>query len=95
MQVIWSKKAEITFEVIVNYIEAKFGKKSTLKFILKVDEIVVSIQKHPLQYQASPNFFNVRKAVVSKQCTLFYEVNKTDIHLLYFWDNRKEPMEKS
>ena len=40
MQVIWSKKAEITFEVIVNYIEAKFGKKSTLKFILKVDEIV-------------------------------------------------------
>lgn len=93
MQVIWSKKADITFGVIIDNIEAKFGKKSALKFILEVDNTVVSIQKQPFQYKSSVNFFNVRKATISKQCSLFYEVNKTDIHLLYFWDNRQEPIE--
>jgi plasmid stabilization system protein ParE len=93
MEVIWSKNADATFEVIVDYIEAKFGKKSALKFILKVNSIVISIQKQPLQFKASSKFLNVRKATINKQCSLFYEINKTDIHLLYFWNNRQNPID--
>jgi len=93
MQVIWSKKADITFQVIVDYIEAKFGKNAALKFIIKVNRIVISIQKQPLQYKASTSFFNVRKATINKQCSLYYEVNSSTIQLLYFWDNRQNPTE--
>jgi hypothetical protein len=93
MKVIWAKNADITFEVILNTIEEKFGKKSALKFILLVNEIVLSIKKQPLQYKASSKFNNVRKATINKQCSLFYEINKTDIYLLYFWDNRQKPID--
>lgn len=34
----------------------------------------------------------VRKATISKQCSLFYEINKETIQLSYFGDNRQEPM---
>jgi plasmid stabilization system protein ParE len=93
MQLIWSKKADITFGVILDTIEAKFGKRVALKFILKVNTVVTSIKKQPLQFKASSKFLNVRKATINKQCSLFYEINKTDIHLLYFWDNRQEPID--
>ncbi len=93
MEVVWSKKADITFQVIVDYIQAKFGKRAALKFILKVNDIVASIQKQPLQFKASPLFFNIRKATINKQCSLYYEVNSTTIQLLYFWDNRQNPID--
>jgi plasmid stabilization system protein ParE len=93
MQVIWSKNADVTFEIIADYIEAKFGKKVAFKFVLKVDAIILSIQNQPLQFKASSKFLNVRKATINRQCSLFYEINKTDIHLLYFWNNRQNPID--
>ena len=92
MKVVWSENAETTFDLIVNYIEAKFGILSAKKFIRKVDSVIHSISKQPYIYKSS-NFNNkVRKATISKQCSLFYEINKETIQLSYFWDNRQEPM---
>jgi plasmid stabilization system protein ParE len=92
MKVIWSENAETTFDVIVLYIEAKFGVLSAKKFIRKVDAVIQSISNQPYIYKSS-NFNNkVRKATISKQCSLFYEINKETIQLSYFWDNRQEPI---
>ncbi|QBN18532.1 type II toxin-antitoxin system RelE/ParE family toxin [Flavobacterium nackdongense] len=92
MKVIWSENAETTFDVIVLYIEAKFGVLPAKKFIRKVDSVIQSISNQPYIYKSS-NFNNkVRKATISKQCSLFYEINKETIQLSYFWDNRQEPM---
>ncbi|WP_269240330.1 type II toxin-antitoxin system RelE/ParE family toxin [Flavobacterium limnophilum] len=92
MKVVWSENAETTFDVIVLYIEAKFGVISAKKFIRKVDSVIHSISKQPYIYKSS-NFNNkVRKATITKQCSLFYEINKETIQLSYFWDNRQEPM---
>lgn len=35
---------------------------------------------------------NVRVATLNKQCSLFYKVTETTIVLLFFWDNRQEPI---
>lgn len=92
MKVVWSENAETTFDVIVLYIEAKFGVISAKKFIAKVDSVIHSISNQPYIYKSS-NFNNkVRKATITKQCSLFYEINKETIQLSYFWDNRQEPM---
>ena len=92
MKVVWSENAETTFDVIVLYIEAKFGVISAKKFIRKVDFVIHSISKQPYIYKSS-NFNNkVRKATITKQCSLFYEINKETIQLSYFWNNRQEPM---
>lgn len=47
---------------------------------------------NPLMFKASAIDENVRIALITKQCSLFYRVTETAIHLLYFWDNRREPL---
>lgn len=89
---IWSENAEISFDKIVLYIEAKYGVVSAEKFIRKVDSVIHSISKQPYIYKSS-NFNNQhRKATITKQCSLIYEINKENILLSYFWDNRQEPL---
>lgn len=93
MEIIWSKNSEITFDVITKTIDTNFGRKSAKKFISKVDSIIKIIQKHPQIYKSFFDFENVRKAAVNKQCSFIYEINKTNITILYFWDNRQKPLD--
>jgi plasmid stabilization system protein ParE len=92
MKVVWSENAEITFDVIVLFIEAEYGVLSTKKFIAKVDSVINSISIQPYIYKSSSYSGHVRKATISKQCSLFYEINKETIQLSYFWDNRQDQM---
>ena len=92
MKVVWSENAETTFDLIVLYIESKFGVLSAKKFISKVDSVIHSISSQPYIYKSSNLSNKVRKATITKQCSMFYEINKETIHLSYFWDNRQKPM---
>jgi plasmid stabilization system protein ParE len=92
MKVVWSENAETTFDLIVLYIEVKFDVLSAKKFIAKVDSVIHTISNQPYIYKSSNFNTKVRKATITKQCTLFYEINKKTIQLSYFWDNRREPM---
>lgn len=93
MEIIWSKNAVITFDEIVSQIDAKFGKNEALSFALKVDSISTLIKNQPYLFKQYSDFESIRKAVIHKNCSLFYEVNKVSIQLLYFWDNRQNPIE--
>jgi len=35
---------------------------------------------------------SVRKGFISKQTSFFYEIHENEIIILFFWDNRQEPM---
>lgn len=89
---VWSENAETTFDIIVLYIESEFGIISAKKFITKVDSVIHSISIQPYIYKSSSFNNKVRKASISKQCSLFYEINQEAIQLSYFWDNRQDPM---
>jgi plasmid stabilization system protein ParE len=92
MKVIWSENAEITFDIIVLYIEAKFGLISAKNFISKVDAVIYAISNQPYIYKSSNFNDKVRKATITRQCSLFYEINNENIQLSYFWDNRQKPI---
>jgi len=93
MQIIWSKNAQITFDAIVVYLENSFGKNVAKKFIAKADSSIQVIATFPNLYRAISLKQNVRKATISKVCSLYYEVNIDSIVILYFWDNRQEPID--
>jgi plasmid stabilization system protein ParE len=76
MKVVWSDNAVATFDLIVLYIEAKFGFLSAKKFVKKVDDVIYSISNQPYIFKSSNFNEKVRKATITKQCYLFYEVNK-------------------
>ncbi|MBD1363363.1 type II toxin-antitoxin system RelE/ParE family toxin [Mucilaginibacter sp. ZT4R22] len=87
----WSDDAKETFDVIVLIIENKWSTRQAGVFIKRVRRVLQMIAMHPEMYKASISA-DVRQAVISKQTSMFYKVEERSIIVLYFWDNRQEPL---
>jgi len=92
LKILSTPNSDETFIAIYDFIEVRFGKKAADKFLNKTEVVVELIAEHPLMYKATSIDDNVRMAVISKQTSLFYRVTETSIHLLYFWDNRRDQL---
>ncbi|MES2112954.1 MAG: hypothetical protein V4577_29665 [Bacteroidota bacterium] len=46
----------------------------------------------PYMFKASSIDEHVRIAFITKQTSQFYMITDESIHLLFFWDNRQEPI---
>jgi plasmid stabilization system protein ParE len=91
LAIMWTPEAEQTFEATFNQIEAKWGSASAKKFVQTANRIVATISTQPYMFIASYTT-NVRRATVTKQTSMFYEVHTAHITILFFWDNRQEPL---
>lgn len=92
LSVYYTPRSKETLASTYQFILEKFGVASANKFLLKSEKIVTLIAEHPLMFKASDIDQNVRVALINKRCSLFYRVTDIAIHLLFFWDNRQEPL---
>jgi plasmid stabilization system protein ParE len=87
----WTEEAHETFDGIVLTIDNKWGVKQAGLFVKRVQQILTLIADQPYLFKASITH-DVRQAIISKQTSMFYEVKETSISILFFWNNRQEPM---
>ena len=85
-------RAKETFKSVYNFIRNQFGSHAADKFAFKTEKIIWLIAENPLMHKASPIDENVRIGLITKQTSIFYRITGTSIHLLFFWDNRQEPV---
>lgn len=90
--VIFSDEADDTFESIGEQIMAKWSEKELKEFRRRAYKVTEIISKFPLIFQAVNKAQTVRKAFVHKNCSMFYRVGDTYIEVLFFWDNRQDPI---
>jgi hypothetical protein len=83
-------EAEITYAMVIEYLEENWTIKEINNFIDRTDEVVSFIAQNPKQYLYSKKK-KVYRAVVTKQISLYYRVNLNKIELLIFWDTRQNP----
>lgn len=88
----WTPEAEKTFFDIVSYLENNWSEKEVQKFVRKSHEIINNINQFPKMCRPI-GVEGIRRAVISKQNSLFYITDEEDgvVLLLTFWDNRKDP----
>ncbi|MBE7179457.1 MAG: type II toxin-antitoxin system RelE/ParE family toxin [Mucilaginibacter polytrichastri] len=91
IEVRWTTEAEITFDQIVSYILEHWGENARQKFISHTEEVLSVLITQPEMYGRA-GIGNVRRAVITKQTSLFYDLQNNFIVLLYFWDNRQDPL---
>jgi plasmid stabilization system protein ParE len=91
LQVIWAPEAEETFDAIHTHILNNWGAQSSANFIRKTKKLLKSISVMPHMFPQT-KIPNIRKAVIVPKSSLFYEVHEDHIGLLFFWDNRQEPI---
>lgn len=94
MKIIWSKKAKYNFDNIQNYLEHYWSSLISKKFIKDVMHITKLLEKNP-QLGKYRSDLECREIVISKQITLYYEVEEDFITLIAFWNNRQQPIEIS
>ena len=91
-EVVYTDTYKITLIAVINYVENNYGASSAGKLLDRIDRIVKKIIINPNLYQAIPVDTRYRRAVISRQSSLVYEVTATKIILLYIFDNRQDPV---
>jgi plasmid stabilization system protein ParE len=92
LPVLYTPRSKETLTSVYNFICIKFGLRTADKFLLKAAKTISLIATQPFMFKSSTIDENIRVGFVNKQCSLFYRVTDTSIHLLFFWDNRQEPI---
>jgi plasmid stabilization system protein ParE len=95
MEIVWTEKADETFDEIADWIEERFTQKEVDTFVLTTYEVLDNIEEFPKSYPMSKTLKRVRKAVIHPHSSLYYRIRKREIELLFFWDNRRNPEDKA
>lgn len=90
MNIVWSDEAAEDYHQNIDYLLAEWSEKSAAEFIEDVASILELLKTQPKLYPLTDSP-SVRKAVIRKQITLFYKIEKQNIHLIRFWNNRQNP----
>ena len=91
LKIQWTKKAEKSFDKIVEYLEEEWSEASAKKFVRKTNKLLSRIAENPEICPAIEDKEEVRKGVVTMQTSVFYRVKDNLIQLIIFWDNRQDP----
>lgn len=87
----WSSYANNDLSKLLEYLENRWNKKVSSKFILKLDFCINLIHKNPIQFPVFNKEFQIRKCVVTKQNTLYYRETNSRIEILRLYDSRQNP----
>ena len=90
LEIYYTPRAKETLISVYQFIFKKFGRGAADKFLVKAEKTISLLPKQPFMFKASTIDNNVRVGLITRQCSIFYQVTEDSIHLLFFWDNRQE-----
>jgi plasmid stabilization system protein ParE len=90
--IVFSLTAIETFDAIKSQIAERFGSKIVADFEERTLKVLDTISLSPEIFQSIKQASNIRKGFIHKNCSIFYELKSTQIEVLFFWDNRQEPI---
>ncbi len=86
----WSAQAKADYDENLDYLDREWSLEQVLTFTDKVTECLELISQAPELFPET-EIKGIRKAVIVNQVTLFYQVSGTNIYLIRFWNNFKDP----
>jgi len=90
MEIIWSDDAKLDYDENIEYLLKEWSEKSAANFIKEVETVLKLLKKNPNLFPKS-NYKSIRRAVIRKQITLFYQKKESSILLVRFWNTLKNP----
>ena len=87
-KLLWTEEAVKNLEEILNYLEANWSEKVIFNFRAKLSKQLDLICRNPLIFPQSLHCSRLRKAVLSRQTTIFYEIKGHQIYIAYLFSNK-------
>lgn len=63
-----------------------------ISFTLEAEETNSALSKQLEQRWGKQETTEIRKCIIHKDCSMFYRIYDTQIIIIFFWDNRQDPM---
>jgi plasmid stabilization system protein ParE len=89
----WTDEAISNLESILDYLKNSWTQREINNFKKKLSKQIDLIEKNPKLFPVSRYNSRLRKAVLSKQTIIFYELSGQVIYLVYLF-NTKQSVEK-
>jgi plasmid stabilization system protein ParE len=89
-KIFWTNEAINNLEEILDYLIKYWSQKEVDNFKKSLSKQIHLIQRFPKVFPVSDYNPKLRKAVLSKQTTLFYEVNDHIIYLVFLFVNYQD-----
>lgn len=89
-KIFWTDEAINNLEEILAYLKSRWSEREIESFKKRLSKQISLIEQNPKLFPVSHFNPRLRKAVLSKQTTIFYEVYGQTIYLLYLFNNRKD-----
>lgn len=91
MNVKWTRKADQSFNRIVDYLLDVWTVEIATNFVDIVDHTIKLIVKNPEMFKVSQYDNISREAFITKHTTMFYRILDDSIEIEYFWGNFDDP----
>jgi len=86
-----SRTAARKLEILLKYLEEEWSEKVKQNFIVKLDNSLKQISKHPLSCERTQIKPDLHRCLVSKQTTLYYIFDTKRVYVVTIFDNRMNP----
>ncbi len=90
-RVLWSSRAIKDLENIIHYHETNWSEKEVRNFKLKLEKAISLISTRPKFFRLTNFRKNLRRCVLSKQTTIYYQEIEMTIYIVSLFDNRRSP----
>ena len=85
----WTKTASRNYDNVVAYLRDEFSERSVEKFTVKLLTKIETLQTMPTLGKVHKG--NVRRLIIVKQCSVFYDIREDFIAIINVFDNRQNP----
>jgi plasmid stabilization system protein ParE len=90
-KIVWSDEALKNLKGIIEYLENRWTTREIKKFSQLLDKQLSLIKENPHLFAESKLLNGLRKAVLSKQTTIYYRIENTEVRIISLFDNRQNP----
>lgn len=90
-KIIWSPRAQRSFDSLVSFLEKKWEKKVIQNLFEEVHEVLIHISRNPEIYPICSTQKILRKCVIKRRTLMLYRVIHNNIEIVVFADGRQHP----
>lgn len=90
MEVRWSSRADSDYDHIISHLLENWTKKEAVRFIKNTEQTVQRIIQYPSIGPKSDQQPEIRKSIITKQITMFYQVKGDILHVIALWNTLQD-----
>lgn len=89
-KIFWTNEALDNLDEILDYLNFRWTEREVNNFLNRLSKQINLIEQNPKLFPISQYNPRLRKAVLSKQTTIFYEMSGQVIYLVYLFNNKRD-----